>query len=135
MTESVRIFRMALITCPDCRKEMSTEAAACPHCGRLRGADADTKDPTRAAVYNLILPGAGYFYAARPGLGVVMLLLYLPALYFWFFEGSGAAAGWCGTLVIIAVIDGVLSAKKYNQIALSRAKLEEIEQQIARAKR
>lgn len=25
---------MALITCPDCEKEISDQAAACPHCGR-----------------------------------------------------------------------------------------------------
>lgn len=26
---------MALIICPDCRREISTAAAACPHCGRV----------------------------------------------------------------------------------------------------
>ena len=27
---------MALVQCPDCSKEISTEANACPHCGRPR---------------------------------------------------------------------------------------------------
>lgn len=123
---------MALITCPHCRKQISTEADACPNCGRVRGANAKVYDPVRAAVYNLLLPGAGYFYTARPGLGVIVLLLYLPSLYFWFFEGNVAAMGWCGTLVMIAVIDGVLSAKKANEIARARARVEEIEDEIAR---
>ena len=25
---------MALVTCPDCKKEISSSAEACPHCGR-----------------------------------------------------------------------------------------------------
>lgn len=31
---------MPLTTCPDCDREISTTAAACPHCGRPMQADA-----------------------------------------------------------------------------------------------
>ena len=35
---------MALISCPDCKREISTEALSCPHCGR-------PKDPEKINVY------------------------------------------------------------------------------------
>jgi predicted amidophosphoribosyltransferase len=34
---------MSLMTCPDCTKEISTDARACPHCGRPKDLTIDEK--------------------------------------------------------------------------------------------
>ena len=34
---------MTLIRCPECRREVSTEAAACPHCGYALGGSKDVQ--------------------------------------------------------------------------------------------
>lgn len=34
---------MALTACPDCQKEVSTEAFVCPHCGRPTGRQAQVQ--------------------------------------------------------------------------------------------
>lgn len=34
---------MPLIQCPDCAKDLSTEAYVCPHCGRPTGRHASTQ--------------------------------------------------------------------------------------------
>lgn len=40
---------MALIKCPDCSREISTEASACPGCGRPMGPAAQGEPPRTAA--------------------------------------------------------------------------------------
>ena len=36
---------MALILCPDCNKNVSSNASSCPHCGRLIAKRESEKDP------------------------------------------------------------------------------------------
>ena len=47
---------MALIRCPDCEREISSEAAACPHCGRPRLAVKYVEKKTIASM-DVTLPG------------------------------------------------------------------------------
>lgn len=122
---------MALTTCPDCGKQVSSAANACPNCGRPTVSSVKeplpTKDPLRAAAYNFVLPGAGYFYVGRAGLGVAMLLMYFGPLYLVLFEGAITLVGWCALMVIVGAIDGALSARKWNDLQAARAKVRELE--------
>jgi hypothetical protein len=71
---------VALISCPECRKEASDQAKACPHCGypfarhyeplTLPG----SWNPGIAAVLSLVIPGAGQMYKGEVGQGIVWLL-------------------------------------------------------------
>lgn len=86
---------MPLTTCPDCKKDCSTEAASCPNCGKpLQQKSYMTKDlGAGGCIYSLLL-GLGIVLAlinvARP-LGILLAIasgvLLLVRLKFW----SGAA--------------------------------------------
>lgn len=65
---------MPLTTCPDCRKEISTEAPACPGCGRpmaARLAWTPARPAPRQAANSLKVIGALVTIAAIPGCFVV----------------------------------------------------------------
>ena len=72
---------MALIACPECGNQISTQAAVCPKCGAPIGV-AGTIVPKRilsrsvAGLFALFLGGIGvnYFYLGRPVSGVLCLL-------------------------------------------------------------
>lgn len=72
---------MALITCPDCRKRISSLAAACPSCGRPRDADPGAGGSPPAYSPPLGLPTLSRL--RRPFLimlaVVVVLILLIPA--------------------------------------------------------
>jgi len=56
---------MSLITCPDCKKEYSSDALSCPNCGKpFRQTSLMTKDlGAVAGIYSLIL-----------GIGIILAL-------------------------------------------------------------
>lgn len=74
------------------------------------------KDYTTAILLNLFFPGAGYIYAGRIFLGVVVLLMALGAAY-GALNGSQELSGVVGILSIIGAVDGYLTVKKHNDRA------------------
>ncbi len=73
---------MALISCPECGREVSSAAASCPQCGHpitrqvvVATAEPQAKwSPGIAAVLSLVIPGAGQMYKGRVGIGLVWLV-------------------------------------------------------------
>lgn len=55
---------MALVTCPDCSKEVSSQAPTCPHCGHLGGHARVARFPRGDPTPGRTEPAAG---AARGG--------------------------------------------------------------------
>jgi TM2 domain-containing membrane protein YozV len=92
---------MALVSCMECGKQISDQAAACPTCGApMLGRSqanaspvmvAATKSRSAAVLLAMLLGGIGFhkFYLNRPGWGVIYLLFcwtFVPAII-GFFEG------------------------------------------------
>jgi hypothetical protein len=66
---------MALIECPDCQQQVSTEAVACPNCGRPIKAPAQPKfDRDLAAAKGRITRGRWLLYTILVLLGIVAYL-------------------------------------------------------------
>ena len=80
----MKLYAVAMETCPRCQRGVSTEAAFCPHCGtqlrvqpvqgevidgRKRFAKNRPIDPGRAARLSII-PGLGHWYAGSPMRGL-----------------------------------------------------------------
>lgn len=82
---------MALIKCPECGKEISDLAKACPSCGcPVHSGSVDEtesvrivqmppmkpkKNPGVAVVLSLLLPGLGQLYNGQIGIGLVMMVI------------------------------------------------------------
>lgn len=94
---------MALISCGECGRQVSDQAAACPNCGappsgRAQAAAAPVvvtypKSRSAAVLLAMLLGGLGFhkFYLNRPGWGLIYLLFcwtFIPAIVA-FFEGLG----------------------------------------------
>ncbi len=62
---------MGVKPCPDCSKDVSDSAMACPHCGR-------TTPPPTLSWTNAIFPPV--FKGTRPGFIVVLVILFIVAL-------------------------------------------------------
>lgn len=71
------------------------------------------KDYATAILLNLLFPGAGYIYAGRTFLGVVVILLWAGAIA-GYLNGIEALSGVAGFLAIIGAIDGYLTVRKHN---------------------
>ena len=69
---------MALITCPDCRREISDQAIACPNCGRPIAHKAPLKVKDVNAQGFLGKPGTGYHAA---NIGCLTLILGIAAIF------------------------------------------------------
>lgn len=84
---------MALTVCPECKKEVSTSAQTCPHCGYSPGASgwpitvlitqstpmtqaASMRQwkPGIAALLSFVIPGAGQMYKGKVGAGLLWFL-------------------------------------------------------------
>lgn len=72
------------------------------------------KDFATAILLNFFVPGAGYFYAGRPILGVVALLVLVGLLIGFASTGSEQLLSYMGGLGVIAAVDGYLTVKKHN---------------------
>lgn len=84
---------MSLINCPECRKEISDNAASCPQCGcPIKPASnqpvisKEQKSRGVATLLSLLLGGIGAhkFYLDKPGVGLLYLLFcwtFLPAVF------------------------------------------------------
>ena len=71
---------MALISCPECGRDVSSAAASCPQCGHPITRQVVTAEPQAkwnpgiAAVLSLVIPGAGQMYKGQVGIGLVWLV-------------------------------------------------------------
>jgi TM2 domain-containing membrane protein YozV len=74
------------------------------------------KDYATAILLNLFLPGAGYIYAGRVFLGVLVLLMSIGASV-GYAMGVESLAGVVGFFAIIGGADGYLTVKKFNEKA------------------
>ncbi|MBU2461998.1 NINE protein [bacterium] len=93
---------MAIVSCWECGKQISDQAATCPNCGApLTGRHPPAipvvitapKSRSAAVLLAMLLGGLGIhkFYLNRPGWGVIYLLFcwtFIPAII-GFFEGIG----------------------------------------------
>lgn len=103
---------MALVSCPECAKQISSAAVNCPGCGHPMLAQpvptVVVKPPNQpkwnrgiAAVLSLVIPGAGQMYKGQVGNGIVWLIfvvigymaLLVPGLFLHLFCILGAASG------------------------------------------
>ncbi len=77
---------MALIKCPECAKEVSSVAIACPSCGHPImlpppaasppiAVAAPKWNPGIAALLSLVIPGAGQMYKGQVVNGLLFLLI------------------------------------------------------------
>lgn len=79
---------MALIQCPECQREISSAAAACPGCGHpIRMISSQQRpmssgppvaaaqwSPGIAALLSFVIPGAGQMYKGAIGAGIVWFI-------------------------------------------------------------
>lgn len=66
---------MPLTPCPDCGKDVSSEAPACPHCGRPnKQAAARAKDGRQHVGCAVIAAGIATLIFINPGLGAVLIV-------------------------------------------------------------
>ncbi len=102
-----------MITCPECDREISSRAEACPHCGcpispsgpvQIVQAPAPPQrkwNPGIAALLSLVIPGAGQMYKGQVFNGLVWLVVVvigyvvfvIPGLVLHLFCIIGAASG------------------------------------------
>jgi hypothetical protein len=68
------------------------------------------KDYATAILLNLFVPGAGYMYAGRVFLGIVVMCLAFGPVFFM----GPLAFGWAGFFGLIGAVDGYLTVKKHN---------------------
>jgi len=85
---------MALTICPECKKEVSTSAQACPHCGYAPGSSGFPSiqstqpsvqatpstssrqwSPGIAALLSFVIPGAGQMYKGKIGAGLLWFVV------------------------------------------------------------
>jgi TM2 domain-containing membrane protein YozV len=115
---------MGMVFCRGCGKEISESAPTCPHCGEQQTLSNKTNSMTGdtkvmllieskkksgwiAAILNWFIPGVGYMYCGRVILGIIVLLITVVV----------AVKAILGLFIIIpvVVIDGFLSASRYNK--------------------
>jgi TM2 domain-containing membrane protein YozV len=108
---------MPLIQCPDCGREVSTEALACPGCGRPLKPPAGPTPPVVPVVVQAVRNrglfivlglflgcfGIHNFYAGYHGRGAVQLLI--TALFGWLIIGFVITAIWAIIEIITVSVD------------------------------
>lgn len=77
---------MALILCPECKKEISDNAINCPHCGYVIK-PARKFNPAIAALLSFILPGAGQIYQGKIFAGLLWFTFTIGAYLLFIFLG------------------------------------------------
>ena len=105
-----QVVAMALVSCPECGREVSSAAASCPGCGHpitrqvvvVANETSQPKwNPGIAAVLSLVIPGAGQMYKGQVGNGFVWLIVVIAGYVFLIIPGLvlhiccvvGAASG------------------------------------------
>lgn len=94
---------MALITCPDCGREVSTAAAACPQCGRPMTPLAPPAPQAAAGAEDRLWRG-GPSLALLAGkfLGLIATAIVIPLILYFWYDRLAQFAGWIW--IIFAVI-------------------------------
>lgn len=77
---------MALMICPECRKEVSSEASICPSCGHPMKPQKKWS-PGVAALLSLVLPGAGQMYKGKVLIGLMWLVFVVIGYFLFIFPG------------------------------------------------
>ncbi len=119
--------------CPKCGKEYSEESAKfCSSCGHNFGgpvSNTSTQTPSMqntnleievqkkslaiAGLLNLLIPGAGYFYVAKPVWGIILVVATTVAL---FYSPASVTA-----LYLLSIVGSIYYADKYNKKLLEEA--------------
>lgn len=109
--------------CPKCAELVKAEAQVCRFCSyefvaqerevdnsatKMLLIESKKKSAGVAALLNLLFAGAGYIYCGRPVLGVLAFIITVAVTVF------TAGLGWF-FMALVLVIDGVMSANRYNQ--------------------
>lgn len=95
--------------CPKCTSALVVESYVCPRC------HLGFKDPGRARLLSMTLPGGGYFYTRHPFLGIADVLIQLPLIFFLLLHllGEYVSPGrFKGGLAIAALLGGFLLVEK-----------------------
>ena len=71
---------MGLITCPDCGKDVSDRAPACPHCGAPSGEPSDTGKPQK-----VVVDDGTYAAGQEAGRGCMLFFTSAPMAFVIFF--------------------------------------------------
>jgi TM2 domain-containing membrane protein YozV len=77
---------MGLIQCPECKKEISDSAQTCPNCG-FAIVRPKKWSPGLAALFSLIIPGAGQMYRGKVGTGLLWLVFVIMGYVFFIVPG------------------------------------------------
>lgn len=106
---------MPLIECPECKKQISNLAGACPYCGySLKGNTPKphgTKNPGLAAVLSFFVPGLGQIYNGQIWQGIGLIVMYGVSLIL-IFVGIGFFT--TPILWIVGMYDAYQQAVKIN---------------------
>jgi len=78
---------MALMVCPECKKEISSTAQACPNCGYTIVAQKKWS-PGIAALLSLVIPGAGQLYQGRIIAGLLWFVLVIAGYVLFIIPGA-----------------------------------------------
>jgi TM2 domain-containing membrane protein YozV len=105
---------MAILPCPECGREISSAAMACPGCGHpVRGQPAirDVKSPGLAAVLSALWSGLGQIYNGEIGKGVGIAICYVISILL-----IGAIIGIVSTPIIWiwGMVDAYRTAERLN---------------------
>ena len=116
---------MALVNCPECKKEVSDTAVTCPHCGYQLKETPILRSPALAAVLNFFFHFPAYFYVKEYFLGLAFLALYVSNVIEAFNmlnEYHELTPGYCTFSMLMGLIistllafDGYYRVKKYNK--------------------
>ncbi len=92
---------MALTLCPECKKEVSSEASSCPSCGHPIKPQPQQRlwNPGLAAVLSFFIPGLGQIYRGQIAAGLILLIVTIIGYVAFIFPG-----------VIVHVISIIMAA-------------------------